>query len=212
MLGKIAIRNTIQHKIDMADLTLDFTWYRDPKGYRLIPAKLPKRRSRQDLLDVPAIGIEPARIVGNGGKLQSYRPLEIHNLAGLFIRMARTEAGVLEFIEKFGPLTHAGLGSMGEIVPDIVDEAEAMVRYGTRGLGKFKAWIEIDREGMRLKVKPTSLLDALWLMLAQTNTQSRVCLQCRKPFSIGVAVGKRKDAKFCSDECRIKFNSLQRSR
>src|SRR5262249_19032374 len=201
-----------RHKIDMPDLALDFTWYRDPKGYRLIPAKIPKVRPGQSIMDVPASDIEPARIVRNGGELQSYRPLEIPNLVGRFINNATSEKGVLEFVEKFGPLTHGGLGNKGEIVPDVVDQAEAMVRYGTRGLGRFKAWIEIDHEGLRLKVQPTSLLDALWLLLAQTNTRSKQCLQCRKPFPIGVAVKRRKDAKFCSDKCRIKFNSLERSR
>jgi hypothetical protein len=202
----------IRHKIDMPDLTLDFTWYKDTKGYRLVPAKVPKRRPGQSLLDVPSTEIEPARIVGRGGKLQSYRPLEIPGLVGRFFEMATSEKGVLEFVEKFGPLTHQGLRGKGEIVPEVVDQAKAMVRYGTRGLGKFEAWIEIDHEGMRLKVRPTCLLDALWLLLAQTNTRSKVCQQCRKPFPIGVAVGRRRDAKFCSDKCRIKFNSLERSR
>jgi len=210
--ARITIRNTSRHKIDMPDLTLDFKWYRDPKGHRLIPARFPKLRKGQSIMDAPMADIEPSRIVRNGGELQSYRPLEIHNLAGLFIKMARSETGVLEFVEKFGPLTSDGLRGKGEIVFEIIDQAEAMVRYGTKGLGRFKAWIEIDNEGMRLKVQPTSLLDALWLLLAQTNTRSRVCRQCRTPFPIGVAVGRRRDAKFCSDDCRIKFNSLERSR
>jgi len=208
----MSIRNTIRHKIDMPDLTFDFTWYRDLKGYRLIPAKLPPRRPGQSLLDVPSVGVEPARIVRNNGPLQTYRPLEIPNLVGRFINMARSEAGALEFVEKFGPLTIAGLRGKGEVVFEIMDEAAAMVRYGTRGLGKFKAWIVVDDEGMRLKVEPTSLLDALWLLLAQTNTRSKLCQQCRQPFSTGVAVKRRRDAKFCTDECRIKFNSLKRSR
>jgi len=33
-----------------------------------------------------------------------------------------------------------------------------------------------------------------------------------RSFLIGFAVGRRKDARFCKDECRIKFNSLERSR
>src|SRR5262245_3404956 len=126
----------------MPDLTLDFTWYRDPKGYQLIPAKVPKLRPGQSILDVLANEIEPARIVCNSKERQSYRPLEIPNLAGRFINMARSEAGVLKFVEKFGPLTHDGLRGKGGVVPKIMDQAEAMVRYGTRGLGKFKAWIE----------------------------------------------------------------------
>jgi hypothetical protein len=196
----------------MPDLTLDFTWYKDPKGYRLIPAKLPRWRPGQSPLDVPSIGIEPARIVRNGGALQSYRPLEhFPTLFDDFIRTATSEKGVLEFVEKFGPLTRGGLGK-GEIVPEVVDQARDMARYGTRGLGKLNAWIEMDHEGMRLKVKPSCLLDALWLQLAQANTRSRQCPQCRKPFLIGPAVKRRKDARFCTDECRIKFNSLDRSR
>jgi hypothetical protein len=213
VLGKIAIRNTIRHKIDMPDLTFDFTWHKDPKGYRLVPAKLPRLRPGQSPLDVPSIGIEPARIVRNGGALQSYRPLEhFPALFDRFIRTATSEKGVLEFVEKFGPLTHDGLRGKGEIVLDVVDQARDMARYGGRGLGKLNAWIEVDHEGMRLKVKPTCLLDALWLQLAQANPRSRVCPQCRKSFLIGVAVNRRKDAQFCTDECRIKFNSLKRSR
>jgi hypothetical protein len=197
----------------MPDLTVDFKWYRDPKGYRLVAAKVPRRgQSWREILDTPASEIAPARIVRNGGALQSYRPLEIPDLFDRFIRMARSENGVLEFVEKFGPLTVNGLRGKGEIVLDVMDQAKAMVRYGTRGLDKLTVSIVADDGGMHLKVQPTCLLDALWLQFAQTNTRSRVCRQCHEPFPIGPAVKRRKDAKFCSEECRIKFNSLERSR
>ena len=190
----------------MPDLTLDFTWYKDPKGYRLVPAKFHK-----SVMDVPMRDIEPARIVRNRGALQSYRPLEIPALFDRFINTATTESGVLEFVQKFGPLTHDGLRGKGDIVPDIIEQAQAMARPGSRMLNKLNIAIIIDDE-MRLKIWPGCLLDALWLQLAQANTRSKLCPQCRKPFMIGVAVKRRKDARFCTDECRIKFNSLERSR
>jgi hypothetical protein len=193
----------------MPDLTLDFTWYRDPKGYRLIPARIPD--SITD--DVRMSAIQPGRIVRKGGKLQSYRPLDhFPALFDRFINTATTENGVLEFVEKFGPLTEEGLRGKGDVVDEIVEQAEAMARPGSRTLNRFSASVIVGQDEMRLKVSPICLLDALWLQLAQANTRSRECPQCRKPFRIGVAVRRRKDARFCSDDCRIKFNSLERSR
>jgi hypothetical protein len=194
----------------MPDLVIDFTWYRDPKGYELVPAKLPKLRPGQSILDAPSNGIEPARIVRNGDQLQSYRPLEMPNLVGEFIKMATSEAGVLEFVRMYGPLTHSGHRGKGEVVPEIIDQAKYMARYGSKGLNQLKAWIVADQDGLRLKVRPTCLLDALWLQLAQTNTQSKVCPFCHEPFLVSVGVGRK--SKFCRDEHRIKYNSLRRSR
>ena len=198
---------------EMPDLTLDFTWFKDPKGYRLVPAKLP-RRPGQSINDVPMRDIEPARVVRNRGALQSYRPLEhFPALFDRFINTATSETGVLEFIKNFGPLTHDGLGGKGDVVPNIIDQARAMAGGpGTALVKKLNASITVERDGVRLKLWPACLLDALWLQLAQANAISKQCPQCRKPFRIGVAVNRRKDARFCSDDCRIKFNSLERSR
>src|SRR5262249_28653718 len=188
------------------------TWWRDPKGYRLIPAK--PTPSGKSLMDVYMVDIEPARIVRRGGKLQSYRPLEhFPDLFDRFINMATSETGVLTFVEKFGPLTNDGHRDKGDVVPEIIDQAQAMVQPGlARPLNKLNVMIIANANEMRLKISPSCLIDALWLQLAQANTRSRQCPQCHRPFLIGVAVGRRKDAQFCSDECRIKFNSLARSR
>ena len=197
----------------MPDLVFDFTWFKDPKGYRLIPAKPIPQRPGQSLLDLPSGVFQPARIVRNGGKLQSYRPLEVFpNLFSRFIDTAKTEEGVLKFVQAFGPLTQDGLRKAGDHVPRIADEASAMGRSGGRSPIKLVAAIVTDFSGIRLKVSPSCLLDALWLQFAQSNTRSRECLQCHSPFMVGVAAGRRADAKFCSDECRISFNSLKRSR
>ena len=158
--------------------------------------------------------IEPARVVRNGGELQLYRPLEhFPNLFDRFINTATTENGVFKFIENFGPLTYNGLQGKGDIVPDIIEQARAMAGGpGTALVKKLNASITVERDGVHLKLWPSCLLDALWLQLAQANTRSRLCPQCRKPFRTGVVVGRRRDARFCSDDCRIKFNSLERSR
>ena len=50
--------------------------------------------------------IQPARVVGKGGPLRSYRPLDkFPDLFKIFVKIPRTPEGVLEFINKFGPLT-----------------------------------------------------------------------------------------------------------
>jgi hypothetical protein len=61
----------------------------------------------------------------------------------------------------------------------------------------------------RLKVSPGCLLDALWLQLAQAQSgpnkaKLRFCAQCDKPLA-----GKRADAKFCSDKCRVNYSRSQ---
>src|SRR5262249_8260597 len=203
----------------MPELTFNFTWYKDPKGYRLIPASPLSRRFGQSILDVAAADFRPARIVRNGGALQPYRPLDIPSLFRRFIDMSRSDEDVLKFVEKFGPLTHDGLRRNGDIVPAVIEQAETMSQ-ALRGriiampLNKLNVSIVTDHNsGMRLKMHPACLLDALWLQLAQAKsvTNFRECLQCGRSFMAGGA-GRRADAKFCSDKCRIEFNSLKRSR
>jgi hypothetical protein len=202
---------------EMPDLTFDFTWYKDRKGYRLIPAKPSRRRS---ILDAKAGDVQPARIVRNGGTLQSYRPLEFFpNLFSRFIDMAKSENGVLEFVEKFGPLTHDGLRRDGDVVPAVIDQAENMSQV-LRGriiampLNSLNASLVTERNDIRLKVSPACLIDALWLQLAQAKsvTNFRECPQCHRSFMTGRRTNRRADAKFCSIECKTKFHSLERSR
>lgn len=198
----------------MPDLTFDFTWFRDPKGYRLTPAAPIRRRPGQSLLEMLADDIQPARVIRNGGKLQSYRPFEVSKeLFKKFIDSAKSDSGVLKFIETFGPLTYEGLKGRGEIVQDMIDERKTMTealggQIIAMPLNKLNVTIVTERHRMRLKVSPACLLDALWLQVAQAKEAGvRECLQCQNPF-----VDRRADAKFCSDACRIKYNSMQRSR
>ena len=191
----------------MPDLTIDITWYKDPKGYRLVPAKPIKLRPGQSLLDVPYTRLSPPGLFVTAASFNRIARWKFQILVGRFIRMATSESGLLAFIEKYGPLTFDGLRGKGDNVPAIIDQAKAMLRPGHTSLNKLNASIVIDYGEMRLKVWPACLLDALWLNVAQKNIRSKECQQCHKPF-----VDRRRDAKFCSDQCRIAFNSLKRSR
>jgi hypothetical protein len=215
--GKILSVTSIRH---MTTISLDFKWYRDPKGYRLVQPKPIKRRPGQSILDTPTADAHPALIVRNGGPLQSYEPLDkFPRLFRYFIDMARSEDGVLKFIETYGPLTHEGLRS-GEIVPDVIDWAIDMSK-SLRGRihamvlsPPLNARIITEQGKMRLEVGPSSLIDALWLQLVQSQSQPshfKECEQCGEAFMVGPGA-RRADARFCCDEHRVKFNSLERSR
>jgi len=192
----------------MPDLTFDFKWYRHTGGYRLIPAKLHRHKS---MLDARSDDIQPARVVPNGGTLESYQPLEIENLFEHFIKVARSEDGVLEFVKRFGPLTFGGLRKDGEKVPPIIDAVKEMLEVQRRRTTAIPLQplnvmiITDDEQRLRLKVSPKCLLDALWLQLAQASSSAtfRECRNCREPFVAGPKGNRRGDAKFCSDECRV---------
>ena len=70
-------------------------------------------------------------------------------------------------------------------------------------------------KALRWEFYAKTLLDALWLQLGQeltAGTEIRQCEHCGDWFEAGRGTGRRLDAKFCSDEHRIAFNSLKRSR
>lgn len=199
------------------DVTLNFTWYKDTKGYRFVPTTT-KRRPGQSILDAKLADIQPARIVRLGGTLLSYRPFEkVSRLHNQFISLAKTESGVLRFVETFGPLTHEGLRGKGDAVHDVITHAEDMTKVLRGGivalpLGPLQTTIQSDRRGvMRLEVRPRSLIDALWFELSQdkSKTDFRECLECSKLFQVGGGA-RRVGAIFCSDECRVKHNNKHR--
>jgi hypothetical protein len=66
----------------------------------------------------------------------------------------------------------------------------------------------------RLSYKVGSLYEALWLQLGQKISSGhdlRRCAFCGEWFEAGAGTARRADAKFCSDEHRINFNSQKRS-
>jgi hypothetical protein len=199
----------------MPNLSFNFEWFRDPKGYQLIPAPAPRFKLQSlgktidawDTLEDDRV----ARIVRNGGKLERYQPLEIKTLFERFAKI-RKEADVLKFVETFGPLTREGLlRGKGDIVHKIIADAEHMCGGASKHLASLIVDIDPSRGETRLKVTPVCLLDAIWLQYAQSGARSHQCPQCDKRFLVGAGTGRRRIAEYCSDECRVKYNSLKRS-
>jgi hypothetical protein len=67
--------------------------------------------------------------------------------------------------------------------------------------------------GARFQIVPVDLMQALWFQLGQvltSNIKLSTCLQCGHLFEAGLRTGRRADAKFCSDEHRTLYHSLNR--
>ena len=188
-----------------ATTMINFTWHRDQAGYKLLP-----ETSRT-----------PARIIDKGGPQKPYRPLEdFPALLRVFASVQKTPAGVLDFIEKFGRLTH---DPKGEAVPTVIGWIKLMEKRLMQVAGRqedlprnnLEAHLVTDRDGIHLEFRPSTLIDALWLQLGQElsgGTEILRCIHCHQMFRAGPGTGRRADATFCCDEHRIRFNSLARSR
>jgi hypothetical protein len=209
---------------------IDFGWSRDTNGYVLLPGRLPRKRSGQSekewLLQAEMSEIQPERIVGKGGKLESGKPLQ--NFPGLYRIFAKitSAADLLAFVEKFGALTYAGFpGGKGDVVPELLESAREMadqlLKFGRRRepvvlpSTNMKMRIVNEKIGPRLIFSPATLLDALWLQWALELTGGGKivrCLHCGDLFRAGPGFGRRGDAMFCCDEHRVEWNSLKRSK
>jgi hypothetical protein len=183
----------------------EFTWRRDPNGYRLWNSQ--------------------SRIVGSGGELESYKPLERNeNLFGQFASIENAR-GVLDFVTKFGPLTFEGLGEAGQDVAAALKGARSMAGLlRAAGESETPTQLPLHRRSVLLTLQisggkatmlPRTLLDAIWLQLAEvlsSGAQIRRCKQCKAWFAAGAGLGRSGKSTFCSDEHRILHNSLKRTR
>jgi hypothetical protein len=210
----------------LAKLVLELDWVRDPKGYRLVEIGRPKRL----LVVRNGKGREPK-------DFEHYQPLIVtDSLFNIFANTATTAQGVLEFVQRFGPLTWNGwFAEEGEDVNLAISDASHMRQllsyvsgaqrrehlpfspHQATRLSFMQAQVIWDpaMKAPKWEIRPSSLLDALWLQLGQALTsgaQIHQCHHCGKWFETGRGAGRRLDAKFCSDEHRVSFNSLKRSR
>jgi hypothetical protein len=210
VMGDFDIRNKPLH---MPTIDIEFSWYRHIAGYRL----------------------KDGRVVAKGDEVQGYRPLDdFSTLYKMFADQCRSEKGVIEFINKFGPLsTDPGeliqkkvlglrgiFGTRGDRVRDVIDNAKLMNRQLAGAmipqlpLTNIEAVLVPDVGTVRLKLSPSRLIDAIWLQMAQSissGRDARSCKLCGIPFEVGPGSGRRLDAVFCCDEHRITFNSRARS-
>src|SRR5262249_24745568 len=114
--------------------------------------------------------------------------------------------GKLPRDKQGGPFEYTASTAIGNVV----------VRGGVPLRGQLRAWLAPDPTtgAWRMKLQPPSLLDAIWLQLGQaitSNADLRSCVHCGNWFEAGGRSGRRADAKFCSDACRINYNSVKRS-
>jgi hypothetical protein len=189
----------------------DFTWFRDPRGYRLG--------------DVSGAH----RVCRSGASPEVYRPFEHENVLGEFGSIQSPD-GLLDFVQKFGPLTEEGMDeSKGENVATALEQARLISQLlraaqsehyqldmpsEPRPISLTVKVRESGSEGRLLNLQPKTLLDAIWLLMSQVlagYSEIRHCLHCRVWFAAGGQSGRRQDAKFCSDEHRIAYNNERRA-
>ena len=191
--------------------TIQFTNFRDPKGYRILEAKPPEVR---------------LRVVRNGkgqAKWVTSTPLaETSDLFLIFARTADTPEGVLRFVQQYGPLTPFG-NDQGDDINYAMHHARSMRevidrRGASQGAGctlhAVVAWDPIAKKHA-WEFHPSSLIDGLWLQYGQAITRGaeiRVCAHCGDWFEAGRGAERRAGVKFCSEDHKIAYHSLKRSR
>jgi hypothetical protein len=214
----------------MAATRVEFTSYVDKEGYKVLPAKWrtvprPGQSVADRILDSRPGDHIQARIVGLGGGLRAVR---LNDYPRLFSKFAsiRTEGELLKFVAEYGPLTPAGkAGGKGDQIPQLLDAAASMNECLNQRGRSHLAWSIADLKArllhdkakgtLSIKISPARLIDALWLQLGQAlvgGAHWRNCEHCGELFAVGGESGRRLVARFCSDKCRINFNSLRRSR
>jgi hypothetical protein len=178
---------------------------------------------------------KPLYVRRRGGNLESYRPLGAFGSLFEIFAGLRTEDDVACFVERFGPLTTDGLDAEeGELIDGVLAHADTMrdlflFSTGDRThrakllsdlqdlpFAELKVTIGLDAgsKNPKLRLCPASLLDALWLQAAQhlsSGASLRQCRHCSQWFEVGPGTARRVDAKFCSDQHRISFNSFKRT-
>ena len=230
----------IHDKPSQMSFTVDFEWEFDEAGYDFLPGGPADECDEKSVFGevLSALNgepIRPPRIVRRGGELRAYRPFERVN--GLFLpfsKRATTVEGLLEFVTRYGPMTREGNEASGEDAIIGLSHAEAIAdflkdystdpqtslgRFGEHGLGWSRMDVGLTFSTVtgwpQMKLRPSSLVNALWFEVAAFLTGDaplRACQHCVEWFLAGPGTNRRLDAIFCSNDHRVAFNSLKRSR
>lgn len=225
----------------MPTIQTDFEWYRDPDGYQIVMSGEPDcpnglLRHPMGIRVMPSnLREQPLRIVRHGDRTDRYRPLDQFDALYKVFVAVRTPTQLLDFVEKFGPITEGGLDpEIGDPVDFALVHVEAMqefLSYCADGRSGRAILVETQANPIaemavalvfdpisgfpNIRLKPKSLLDAMWLQLglaASGDAPIRSCRFCGTWFTVGPGTGRRLDAAFCSDKHRITFNSLKRTK
>lgn len=204
------IGDMIRDKKLLAEVEIVFTWWRerDSRDYEVVDAPR-SDQSGEALLDEAPTSIEADRVVPKRKCLDRYQPLdEFPDLWERFACIKKREDAIA-FVRAYGPLSREGLRGKGDIIENILSEAESMRR---ESVGVTKLYARIDSG--QIGVSPSNLLDAIWLQYTKAKSEGRTnrCPQCQRIFAKGPDTGRRKDAIFCSLACKDTAKSLKRSR
>jgi hypothetical protein len=153
--------------------------------------------------------------------------------------MAATPESVLEFVNSFGALTNSGnVMGVGEPVADAIElhagmtgivgaaatldkteRRKALAQFlGADGIRLSGVDVQLifdaQTQALRTLQVAHDLATALWLRLLimlMGNASLRRCEHCGELFGAGPGTGRDAKARFCSDEHRVRYNSLRRT-
>jgi hypothetical protein len=219
----------------MQRLSIAFEWKKDTKGYRL---RLNERdepalliRNGGDL--VPYNPLEISGLYGRFAEVKdaaallafvnTYGPLSkagllqapspqprVRNARGREIKITETDAG--ENVHE--ALVHAAwFRNVLSLRPGSVEQKAYI--GAPKPLKLAEGRLVSDTQGYRIEYRPKTLIDAMRIQLALMLIDGKglaYCACCHEPSEAGGNSGKRADAKFCSKEHRIRYNSLKRTR
>jgi hypothetical protein len=169
-----------------------------------------------------------ALTTSEAGSKKMVAPLENSpELYLIFVRSVSAPENVLEFVQRYGPLTLDGYDpARGDNVDLVLLQARSMLAMVQAAEARnpkvgfripIMAGVHFDPKTAhyRWRMEPRTLLDGLWLQLGQAVTRGveiAQCKHCGSWFECGGGTGRRVGAMFCSEEHKIAFHSLKRSR
>jgi hypothetical protein len=225
----------------MARIAIELDWTRDPEGYRLVEMEWPRGlRIVRDGTEHPS-KLPPFQPLASTDLLFKIFANTATTPEGALDFVQRfgplTNGGwgsqgedvniVMHQAEKMRRVLTAWFGKQKpSVIPRVIPSRRSPIafsrplvvnRYDTGPSIRLEAKVVCDplTKALKWELRPNSLLDALWLQLGQKLTagaQIRQCEHCGDWFKAGQGTGRRLDAKFCSDEHRVLYNSLKRSR
>jgi len=224
------------------DVLADFQWFRNSKGYRLVPGHsvVPADESNAES--------KVGWIIPNGEIADEIRHRPFARGGELLAAFAsvRSADQLLRFVNDHGPLTgrgHSGHNMLGiELLPagepvtigldearifrelmtlEAIGAPKKIALYydkilGSRGLD-WAATVQLlpdAQRGIRLRLTPRTLLGAMWYQLASKLSEStlRMCPVCHRVFEVGRGTKLRADARFCCNEHKVQFFNQRRTK
>jgi hypothetical protein len=220
------------------DLEVDLLWYKDSKGYALEDygryGRWVVRRGGELVPIHPLRGGFAFKAFSNVSSRQDL--VDFVNIHGFLENAQGSISGFFRSELRARPLPLIPTTGSPSPQGEDVDEHLKAAAFFRRILGlrarrirspDLAAWLQdvsdslgevqivADKGGwFRPVLKPTSLMGGMLLQLVSSvgrGAEYRLCKHCGAIFEVGPGAGRRADAKFCSDEHKIVFNSRRRS-